>query len=70
MQSYPVAFEFGITRCRRVWQDEAYELVEHLMVALKEIEALSAADLSADGARARNAGSLLLPRRHGWVPAR
>lgn len=45
VQSYAGILEFGLTACRRVLsQDESYEIVENLREALKQIEALPAAE--------------------------
>jgi diacylglycerol O-acyltransferase len=52
VQSYAGTLEFGLTACRRILsQDESYELVELLKVALREIEAMPSVD-EADAAKA------------------
>ncbi|MGH6711781.1 MAG: WS/DGAT domain-containing protein [Bradyrhizobium sp.] len=51
VQSYAGLLEFGLTACRRVLsQEESYKLVEHLRVALREIEALPLVEQAPGGA--------------------
>ena len=52
VQSYAGSLEFGLTACRRILsQDEAYELIDHLRTALREIQALPPVDATVKPAR-------------------
>ena len=54
VQSYAGLMEFGLTACRRALsQEESHELIGHLKAALREIEALAAANGGAAAAEAK-----------------